>query len=316
MMQLHLHVKGNMKTSKHGSPMIRNILAMITLVLLASHSATAGPTNDWSQWSFKRVVFLFSNAPLYSVDGHSVPAFSEDLFDDQTRLYLYGESDGKVYGVGTVVMQTSNREAIFNLEAKGSMVTKGKTPFLSFSVSGDGVGSVNGVQGEATFSATFTQARILTNGIHPFDFPVAEGTISGYVKQDGATKLRFQDTIKVRLDAIADHGRGYLTFDFVDVNGRRLIGHSHGTNNCFGRYEHSPVEMLAKGSYGQKTGTISVDARGLGHAEGNIRCEIEGKLQSANPGERIDIKSVTLKGKAYGQKLDWTGIGAANHITP
>ncbi len=280
--------------------------------------AAAGPINDWCQWEFKKVACVFSNTALVTLNGHAIPAFATNLFDEKTKLYLYGDTDGKVFGVGNITMQAGDREAMLNLEAKGSLSTKGQNPYLAFTVSGKGPGAVGAQSGMAILSAKFVQTKFLTIPAGLFgEEHYAEGTIAGKVKQPGGAPLDFEDTIRIRLDDIARQGTAYLVFDITETADGKLKAHSHGTNNCFGRYESSPVEMPAKGvCHNDTTGEFVLETGGKNYLADGIHCKVTGQLESAAPGSRIDITNAQLKGKAYGQKLNWTGYGAAAQNVP
>ena len=125
-----------MKQTKRNSSRNLKSIALAGCLAFVTGSVIGGPTNDWCSWEFKKVACVFSNTALVTLNGHTTPVFATDLFDDKTKLFLYGETDGKVFGVGNITMQTGDREAMMNLEAKGSLITKGQNPHLAFTLSG------------------------------------------------------------------------------------------------------------------------------------------------------------------------------------
>lgn len=305
-----------MKTKIEKSRGLLQLLVLSGFLAFAGASTQAGPTNDWALWKTKQVIFAFDNAILVTVDGHPMPAFAPELFTDQTKLFLYCETDGKVYGVGTTAFNTGDREAVMCIEAKGTLGTRAGLPSLSFTLSGEGPSMVHGVQGRAILNAKFVQTGLVTNNLPPFETYCAEGDISGVVRQTHGPPIRFEDTIKVPLDNVIAIERRILRFDMVDVNGRNLAGHSHGTNNMFGKYEYHTVDLGATGTYNKNTGKLTIQARGAGDTQGEVRCTVTSQLQSAASGSPIDMLNAELKGKAYGQRLLWHGSGHVVEMKP
>jgi len=313
-----------MKKLKRNSLGVLKPLVLASCLAVLSASAASGPTNSWNDWQYKKVICGFTNALLVSLNGHSLPAFATNLFDSETHVYLYGDVAGDVFGVGDMSVQTADRSAVFNVEANGSLRTKGSTPNLSFTLSGEGSGTVGGVPGTAELDAKFVQTKFLTftpGGASP-EVYYAEGKISGTVKQPGAKSLKFEETIQVLLDNVPGHygdigATPQLRIDIVDIDGNKFAGHTHGTNDCFGKYEGDPSdELLGSGSYKSATGGLVLNLRGLGLAADAINCTVTGQLGSAAPGSLIHINNVKLTGKAYGQKPVWLGNGLAYPSDP
>lgn len=309
-----------------------NILKPILLVACAAIlSATAGPkngnggpSNSWGEWRYKKLLVGFTNSLLVTLNGHAIPPFATNLFDSSAHVYLYGAFDGEVYGAGDLTLQTEDRYAVFNVEVNGSLTTKGNTPNLSFRIDGEGSGTVGGVEGEARLDARFVQTRFIViapGGAIPESY-YAEGTISGTVKQAKGAALNFEETVQILLDNIPGHfgdasGTAQLKLDLVALDAQRFAGHAHGTNNCFGRYDNEPDDVIAKGSYKAKTGDLTMDLiRALGPRANDIRATMTARVDSAPPGEPIHISNAVMKGKAYGQRILWNGNGAVMPTEP
>jgi hypothetical protein len=227
-----------------------------------------------------------------------------------------------VFGSGDISLQTTDRQAVFNVEAKGSLITKGSKPSLSFTLTGEGSGTVGTVPGTAQLNAKFVQTQFITNapgGSLPETY-YAEGTISGTIKQKSGSTLKFEDTMRLVLDNVPGHfsdigATPQLRLDLVDIDGHKFAGHSHGTNNCFGRYEGDRDELFANGTYDKKNGKLVVNFRGLGHSS-TINGSVTAQLDSAPNGAPIHVSNATLKGKAFGQKPVWYGAGIVQEATP
>lgn len=311
-----------MKSNTAHSFRVLTPLIMAAGLAIVSASAAAGPTNSWAEWQYKKLVCGFTNSLLVSMNGHALPPFATNLFGEHAHMFIYCDVDGWVFGAGDITLQSSDRQAVFNVEARGSLKTKGSRPSLSFTLTGEGSGSVGLVPGTAQLNAKFVQTRFITNapgGSLPETY-YAEGKISGTVKQKGGTALKFEDTIRLLLDNVPGHygdigGGPQLRLDLVDIDGHRFAGHTHGTNNCFGRYEDDRDELLATGTYEKKSGGLNFKFRGLGHSAA-IKGTVTAKLDSASPGALIHVGDVTLKARAFGQKTTWNGNGLVYEIAP
>ena len=312
---------------KNSRGTLKPILLIACLAILSASAGPKqgngnGPTNSWDDWRYKKFICGFTNSLLVSLNGHTIPVFATNLFDNEMHVYLYSAADGEVFGAGDISLVMEGRDAVFNVEAEGSLTTKGSKPNLSFKLTGEGSGTVGGVEGTADLEVQFVQTDfiVLTPGGSAPEVYYAEGTISGKVKQHKGDTLKFEETIRVLLDNVPGHfgdmeSSPQLRLDLVKIDEKKFAGHAHGTNNCFGRYEGEPDDLLAKGTYKSKSGDLSMDVRGLGPSS-VITGSLTAKLDSAPPDSSIHVSDVIFKVKAYGQKPTWSGNGVVYPTEP